>query len=111
MQSCAKSALITIRPPKSASPSPALRTTPSIAPEYDDRPATRVCTSDAKEAEAGSEYAGARLSAVRGVARALLVLLPRRGFAPGGACRAGCRVRLSGARADRPRRGVRISRF
>src|SRR6266550_1314277 len=58
MQSSSKFALMTIRPPKSASPSSGLCTTPGISSEYDDRAAARVSTSDSQERQALTDHDG-----------------------------------------------------
>src|SRR2546423_7658181 len=123
MQSCSKIALSTIRPLKSDSPSPGLSTTPSIAAEYDDRAPARVSTPNAQEGalSAGRQSLGARArgtrkartrsqGSVRRAPCALVVLVPRRRLAARGTRRAGGRARLSGARADRPRRRLRLAR-
>src|SRR3989442_10577008 len=103
MVSRSKSALITMRPPKSTSPSPGPSTTPFIAFEYDDRASARVSAPDAEEGEAGAGCAEACVRAVRRAACTLVLLVPRRRVAAGGACGAGRGARLSGARPDRPR--------
>src|SRR5438093_8850123 len=110
MQSSPKFALITIRPPKSASPSPGLCTTPGIASEYDDRAAARVSAPDSEEGQALTEYSQEQHRSVRRAARPFVVLVPRRGVAAGRARRQRRRARLSSARAHRPRRGLRLAR-
>src|SRR4029077_21187207 len=112
--------LSTIRPPKSDSPSPGLSTTASIAAEYDDRAPAGVSAPDAEEGTLparrlavaacthGAPAARAhREGAVCRAACPLVVLVPRRGLAAGGARSAGGRARLPGARVDRPRRRLR----
>src|SRR5438128_2551189 len=109
MQSWSKSALITILPPKSASPSPALWMTPAIASEYDGRASARVSAPDAEEGATGADRRAANCGPVRRATCAFVVLVPRRSVAAGGARGAGRRAWLSGARAHRPRRRVRLA--
>src|SRR4051812_47218363 len=86
MHSWGKVALRTILPSNSDSPSPGLSTTPAIDGEYAGRAPAGAPTSDAPE---GAARAGRRVEAearpVRRAPCALVVLVPRRRLAPGGA--------------------------
>src|SRR6266540_840020 len=92
------------------SPSPGRTTIPSIAPEYDGRATARVSPSNAEEGAARSWDAAAGDNAVRGAARALVILVPRRSVAAGGARRPRGRARAHGNRAHRSRRRLRLAR-
>src|SRR5919204_1050925 len=109
MQSSSSVALRTILPPKSDSPSPGLSTTPAIPHEYADRAPARVPPSDAEAGAARSRHAQEEDGAVRGAACPLVVLVPRRRLAAGGARRRRGGARLPRTRAHRPRRRLRLA--